>query len=100
MGDGVSLHADMAQFRGRFKEGDRVVCLRSIIGIERDVTLAECVAVPVTHLAGLLEWWSDRNAAAGPHVLFIAWQALSLAAPTMAGELVVITGASGLDRYL
>ena len=80
---------------GRFKEGDRVVCLRSIIGIERDGTLAEYVTVPEAHLAPLPEWWSDRDGAAGPHVLLTAWQALSLAAATKAGEMVVITGASG-----
>ena len=42
---------------GRFKQGDRVVCLRSNVGITREGTLAENVAVPEAHLAHLPGWW-------------------------------------------
>jgi len=80
---------------GRFKEGDRVVFLRSIVGITRDGTLAEYVTVPEAHLSLLPEWWSPKDGAAGTHVLLTTWQALSLAANLQAGETVVINGASG-----
>ena len=80
---------------GRFREGDRVVCLRSIIGIERDGTLAEYVSVPETHLALRPEWWDSRDGAAGPHALLTTWQALSEVSKLKAGEKVIITGASG-----
>ena len=80
---------------GRFREGDRVVFLRSIVGIERDGTLAEYATVPAAHLAPIPEWWSPQDGAAGPHVLLTAWQALHDAAQLRAGETVLISGASG-----
>jgi NADPH:quinone reductase-like Zn-dependent oxidoreductase len=80
---------------GRFAAGDRVVCLRSIIGIERDGTLAEYVAVPAAHLAPLPVGWPSPYGAAAPHALLTAWQALADVAALRAGETVVIAGASG-----
>jgi NADPH2:quinone reductase len=80
---------------GRFREGDRVVFLRSIVGIERDGTLAESATVPAAHLARIPEWWSPQDGAAGPHVLLTAWQALHDAAKLRAGDTVLISGASG-----
>jgi len=80
---------------GRFREGDRVVCLRSIIGIERDGTLADYVSVPEAHLAIRPQWWDARDGAAGPHALLTTWQALSEVSSLEAGEKVIITGASG-----
>jgi NADPH2:quinone reductase len=80
---------------GRFTAGDRVVCLRSIIGIERDGTLAEYVAVPEAHLAALPAGWPSTYGAAAPHALLTAWQALADVAALRAGENVVVAGASG-----
>jgi NADPH2:quinone reductase len=80
---------------GRFKPGERVVCLRSIIGIERDGTLAEYVTVPEAHLAKLPKGWSAAEGAAGPHSLLTVWQALVESAALKPGESVLITGASG-----
>ena len=80
---------------GRFKPGDRVVCLNSIVGIERDGTFAEYVAVPEAHLAAIPDWWSPQDGAAGTLVLLTVWQALVDAANLRAGETVVISGASG-----
>ena len=79
----------------RFQLGDRVVCLRSIIGIERDGTLAEYVRVPEAHLALRPDWWDARDGAAGPHALLTSWQALSEVSDLRGGETVLITGASG-----
>jgi NADPH2:quinone reductase len=80
---------------GRFTEGERVVFLRSIVGITREGTLAGYVTVPEAHLAALPEWWSPQDGAAGTHVLLTTWQALSIVANLQPGETVVITGASG-----
>lgn len=80
---------------GRFKKGDRVVLLRGEIGITREGTLAQYVAVPETSLAHLPPSWSMEDGAAAPLVLLTNWQALVLAALTKANETVVITGASG-----
>lgn len=79
----------------RFQIGDRVVCLRSIIGIERDGTLAEYVRAPEAHLAPRPDWWDARDGAAGPHALLTTWQALSEVSKLENGETVLITGASG-----
>ena len=43
---------------GRFNEGDRVVLLRSDVGVGRDGTLAECVTVPEECLAPQPKGWS------------------------------------------
>lgn len=80
---------------GRFRKGDRVVCLRSVIGIERDGTLAEYVRVPEAHLALRPDGWDARDGAAGPHALLTSWQALSEVSNLQSGETVLITGASG-----
>lgn len=80
---------------GRFKEGDKVVLLRSDTGIKRDGTLAEYVCVPEASLAAKPYWLNDVEAAAAPLVLLTNWQALSIAARLQPGENVLITGASG-----
>ena len=80
---------------GRFKPGERVVCLNGIVGIERDGTLAEYLAVPEPQLAALPDWWSPQDGAAGTLVLLTVWQAIADAAKLRAGENVVISGASG-----
>lgn len=80
---------------GRFAKGDKVVLLRSNIGITRDGTLAEYVTVPEVNLAPLPDFWTPAQGAAGPLVLLTNWQALVIAAKTKADENIVITGASG-----
>lgn len=76
------------------KVGDRRVILRSEIGVSRQGTFAQRVAVPVASLATWPAGWSDEQAAGAPLVYLTAWQALTmwdLPAPTT----VLITGASG-----
>ncbi len=80
---------------GRFKKGDRVVILRSEIGVTREGTLAQFVAVPEESLTPLPAGWTSQEGAAGPLVQLTAWQALvdeGLCAP---GKTVLVTGASG-----
>ena len=80
---------------GRFEQGERAVCLRSSVGIERDGTLAEYVAVREAHLGRLPRGWSPAEGAAGPHSLLTVWQALVETARLAAGETLLVTGASG-----
>lgn len=80
---------------GQFRVGQRVVFLRSTVGIERDGTLAEFATVPAAHLAALPDWWSPEDGAANPHVLLTAWQALFDTARLQARETVAVSGASG-----
>ncbi len=79
----------------RFKVGDPVVLLRSEVGVRRDGTLAEMVAVPEESLAPLPEGWSFEEGAAGGLVLLTAWQALVTEGNVRPGDTVLITGASG-----
>jgi NADPH2:quinone reductase len=80
---------------GRLRKGDRVVLLRSEIGITREGMLAQYAAIPETCLAPIPAWWTPQEGAAGPLVYLTCWQALKLAAGLRKGETVVITGASG-----
>jgi NADPH2:quinone reductase len=77
-----------------FQIGDRVAILRSDIGVNRNGTFAEFVAVPADSLIPLPPGWSEPEAAGATLVYLTAYQALS-----MWGELppsvVLITGASG-----
>ncbi|MBI5091690.1 MAG: zinc-binding dehydrogenase [Candidatus Hydrogenedentes bacterium] len=80
---------------GRFKPGDRVVILRSDIGVTREGTLAEYVCVPEDSLAPLPHGWSPEEGAAGPLVFLTAWQALVTKGDIASGKTVLVDGASG-----
>lgn len=80
---------------GRFKEGDAVVLLRSEVGVRRDGTLAEYVAVPEESLAPLPNGWSFEEGAAAPLVHLTAWRALVLQGGISKGQTVLVTGSSG-----
>jgi NADPH2:quinone reductase len=79
----------------RFKRGDRVMVLRSEIGITRQGTLAELVAVPEDVLAPVPVGWSMEEAAAAPLVYLTAWKALVIQGGLKRGETILVTGASG-----
>lgn len=80
---------------GRFKQGDRVVLLRSQIGVSRNGTLAECVTVPEECLAPLPAGWTPREGAGAALVHLTAWRALFEEGHLQPGGRVLITGASG-----
>ena len=61
---------------GRFKLGDRVVFSGPTVGITRDGTLAEYVAITEQELMPLADWWSPEDGAAGTKVFLTSWQAL------------------------
>lgn len=80
---------------GRFRRGDRVVILRSDLGVTRDGTLAEYVCAPEESLAPLPDGWSPAEGAAAPLVFLTAWQALVDAGEVRDTHTVLVTGASG-----
>ena len=84
-----------ASSSGAFEKGDRVVMLRSDIGVTRDGTLAEYVAVPEESLAPCPENWTPEEAAAAPLVHLTAWRALVIQGEVDATKTVMVTGASG-----
>lgn len=80
---------------GSFKDGDRVIILRSEIGVTRWGTFAEYVAVPAVSVAPAPPDWTDQQAAAAPLVYLTAYQALTQWGAVVPGSVVLITGASG-----
>ena len=68
--DGVGTIADVGAGVTNVKSGDRVVILRSEIGVNRAGTFAEKVAVPVESLAVIPAGWTDEQACAGAAGLF------------------------------
>lgn len=91
-GCGVVVQASAG---GPVKEGERVVILRSEVGVTREGTLAEYVTVPVESLAPLPSGWKPEEGAAAPLVHLTAWQALVDEGQLTEGKTVLITGASG-----
>jgi NADPH2:quinone reductase len=77
-----------------FRPGDRVIVLRSEVGVNRPGTFAQKVVVPVESLASVPSGWTEEQAAGAALVYLTAHQALS-----QWGELppcvVLVTGASG-----
>lgn len=80
---------------GRFQIGDRVLLLSSDLGVARDGTLAEYVAAPEACLVPLPEGWGPEAGAAAPLVYLTAWQALVDRGGLLAGQTVLVTGATG-----
>lgn len=75
--------------------GERVVILRSEIGVTRQGTLAEYTVAPADVIARAPEGWGLDEAAAAPLVYLTAWKALVTQGGFQAGESVLVTGASG-----
>ena len=92
--DGVGVVSEVGADVKDLRPGDKVVILRSEIGVNRPGTLAEKVAVRVESLVPVPPGWTDEQAGGAPLVYLTAHQALS-----MWGELppsvVLVTGASG-----
>jgi NADPH2:quinone reductase len=79
----------------RFAKGDKVLILRSPVGVSRQGTLAEFVAVPEESVAPLPENWTFEDGAACSVVYLTAWKALVVQGGLQSGETVLINGASG-----
>jgi NADPH2:quinone reductase len=92
--DAIGIVQRVGESVTTFRPGDRVVLLRSEIGVNRPGTFAERVAVPVESLSPVPSGWTDEESAGAALVYLTAHQALS-----QWGELhpsvVLVTGASG-----
>jgi NADPH:quinone reductase len=92
--DGLGVIQSVGDGVTHFKPGDRVIILRSEIGVTRPGTFAQKVAVPVESLAPIPQGWSDEQAAGAPLVYLTAYQAL-MQWGELKPSVVLITGASG-----
>jgi NADPH2:quinone reductase len=92
--DGIGTIARMGMGTTGFEIGDRVIILRSEMGVNRPGTFAEKVAVPIESLAPAPVGWSDEQAAGAALVYLTAWQALSQWGD-LPPSIVLVTGASG-----
>jgi NADPH2:quinone reductase len=92
--DGLGTIESVGSEVTAFKPGDRVIILRSEIGVNRPGTFAEKAAVPIESLVPIPAGWTDEQAGGAALVYLTAHQAL-----TQWGELkpsvVLVTGASG-----
>jgi len=79
--------------------GEIAAILRCDVGVHRWGTLAEKVVVPAASLAPVPAGWKREEMAGAPLVCLTAWQALTQwsepAAPPQAGQVLLVTGASG-----
>jgi NADPH:quinone reductase len=79
--------------------GQTVGILRCDVGVHTWGTLAEKVVVPMESVMPVPNGWSLEETAGAPLVYLTAWQALTQwtdpPAPPPAGEVLVVTGASG-----
>lgn len=93
--DGIGKVSSIGAGVEGIRVGDRLVILRSEIGVNRAGTFAEHVAVPTESLVTKPEGWTDEQAAAAPLVYLTAYQALTQWGELPASGVVLVTGASG-----
>ena len=93
--DGVGTVWAVGEGVTGFKVGDAALILRSEIGVSRQGTLAERVAVPVESLVRPPSGWTEQESAAAPLVYLTAHQALTQWGELPPGSNVLVTGASG-----
>jgi len=77
-----------------FSAGDRIVLLRSEVGVNTPGAFADYFVLPAESAAYAPQDWSDAESAAGPLVYLTAHQALTMWGDFPAG-IVLVTGASG-----
>ncbi|MEI8196206.1 MAG: zinc-binding alcohol dehydrogenase family protein [Phycisphaerae bacterium] len=103
--DGIGTITSLGDGVKGFVPGQKVVLLRSDVGVNRAGTLAEKVAVPADSLAAVPAGWTDQEAAGATLVYLTAYQALTqweLAPGGNPGhrgarnpQVILVTGASG-----
>jgi NADPH2:quinone reductase len=93
--DGMGTVSAVGEGVTNFSVGDTALILRSDIGVSRQGTLAERVAVPVASLVPPPAGWSEQESAAAPLVYLTAHQALTQWGALHSPSTVLVTGASG-----
>ncbi len=96
--DGVGTVMAVGEGVQQVHPGDTVGILRCEAGVTSWGTLAGKVVVPADSLAPIPAGWSEQEMSGAPLVFLTAWQALtqwSEPAPPTAGQVLLVTGASG-----
>jgi len=97
--DGVGEVVAVGESVEGIKPGDILGILRGETGVEAWGTLAELTAVDASHTVPVPQGWSLEELAGAPLVFLTAWQAITQwsepAAPPAAGNVLLVTGASG-----
>jgi len=75
--------------------GDRRAIVRGEVGVNRQGTFAQRVAVPVQDVVEIPASWSDPEGAGATLVYLTAYQALTMWGPLPPSAVVLVTGASG-----
>lgn len=88
-------HTPESSHTSRLSVGQKVVILRSEVGVTRPGLFAEYCAVPLESLAAVPEGWLETQAAAAPLVYLTAYQALTQFGDLPSPATILITGASG-----
>lgn len=89
---GVVVQGDKT---GRWYPGQSVLLLQSAASDLKNGTLIERQWITAECLTELPAGWSFAEAAAGPLVYLTAWMSLTRPVPVEAGQVVLVTGASG-----
>jgi NADPH2:quinone reductase len=96
--DGIGIAEAIGAGVVAIKPGEKLVLVRSEIGVNRPGTFAQKTAVPVESLVRPAPGWSDEQSAGATLVYLTAYQALTQWDETghpLPPSLVLITGASG-----
>lgn len=88
-------HTPESSHLSRLSVGQKVVILRSEIGVNRPGLFAEYSSVPLESLVVVPDGWTDTQAAAAPLVYLTAYQALTQFGDLPDPATILITGASG-----
>lgn len=96
--DGIGIVEAIGAGVSDFQQGDKVVIVRSEVGVNRAGTLAQKMAIPAESLVRPPSDWTDEQSASAALVYLTAYQALTQwneSGQDMPPSLVLITGASG-----
>jgi len=92
--DGVGIIRARGPGVQQFKPGDKALIIRGPVGVDRQGTFAEQVAVPVSSLTGIPDGWNLEQAGGASLTYLTAYQALTQWGDP-APSVVLVTGASG-----
>ena len=94
--DGVGTVQAVGEGVTNVRKGDIAGILRCDAGVELWGTLAEKAVIPAASLAPVPPGWTTEQMAGAPLVFLTAWQALTQwGGPPPAGQVLLVTGASG-----
>ena len=93
--DGIGVIETLGAGVTEFKPGEKATIVRSEIGVARNGTFAERVAVPVESLVTPPPDWTDEQSAGATLVYLTAYQAITQWLDLPAKPVTLITGESG-----